>query len=127
MTDPAPSPETDQTDVDDPDDALPVLDAVLIVMPDGETLGIDLGGITPAQAGALRQQSHDAWRVVSLLDACAKGIGPEELAGLVFLARRQAGAEITYDAVCASLQRPGDAVVNFTTLDQIQDNFDPEA
>lgn len=108
-------------------DDIPVLDAVLIVLPDGETLGIDLGGITPAQAGALRQQSHGAWRVPTLLAACEEAVGPEELAGLVFIARRQAGETSTYDAVCASLPRSGDVVVQFTTLDKIQDASDPEA
>lgn len=69
--------------------------------------------ISVALAAALRTQSHGAWRVPTLLRAADDGVGPEELAGLVFLARRQSGEDVTYDRACAELPVRGEAVIEF--------------
>lgn len=107
------------TDPDDP--------AVFIKIDlDGASWRLDPGEITPALAGALRQQSHGAWRVPTLMAAADEGVGPEELAGLIFLARRQSGdIDITYDAVCAELTAGSNAVINFLAGDEETDS--PEA
>lgn len=104
---------------------IPTVDAIKLTIGD-EALVLDLD-ITPTLAGALRQQSHGVWRVPTLLAACEEAVGPEEVAALVFLARRQAGDAATYDAVVGSLRSMRDVVVEFTTLDAIEDPDSPEA
>lgn len=80
---------------------------------DGEDLVLRVGEVTPAQASALRQQSHGAWRLPTLLEAVSEGIGPEEIVGLVFLARRQAGEHVTYDAVADQVAAATEVVLDF--------------
>jgi hypothetical protein len=58
-------------------------------------------GVAPA--AALRTQSHGAWRLPTLFAAINEGIGPEELAGMVFLARRQHRQPVTYDQAVAEI------------------------
>lgn len=78
--------------------------------------------VSPAQASALRVQSHGAWRVptlhLAMFEADAEGnvgtlIGPEEIAGVVFLGRRQAGETVTYDAVCQRIAEAKVTIVDF--------------
>ncbi len=92
---------------------------------DGEDLVLRLGEVTPAQASALRVQSHGAWRLPTLLEAVNGGIGPEEIAGLVFLARRQAGEQITYDAVADQVAQAAEVVLDFG-VEPVEDDS-PEA
>lgn len=89
-------------------------DAAVSISIGADTFTLVPGDITPALAGALRQQSHGAWRVPTLMAAADEGIGPEELAGLLFLARRQSGdRDITYDAVCAEITASTQATITF--------------
>lgn len=95
------------------DDAIPVADLVKIRR-GGEEHVLHLGEVTAAQAGALRQQSHGAWTVQRLLAVINEdGVGPEEVAGLLFLAQRQAGSDVSYDAIANGLTA-GDVEVDFT-------------
>lgn len=119
MNDEATQPATDE---------IPLVDAIRLTVGD-EVLVLDLD-ISPALAGALRQQSHGAWRVPSLMAACTDvgGPGPEEVAGLLFLARRQSGDYvITYDAVAGSMSSATDVLVEFGTLDEFEEPDSPEA
>lgn len=73
--------------------------AVIGVRIGSEQLELRPSMIGVAAASALRTQSHGAWRVPTLFAAVLDGVGIEELAGLVFLARRQAAQPVTYDKV----------------------------
>lgn len=73
---------------------------------DGTRHELAPGCVSVAQASALRVQSHGAWRWPTLAGAVMEGeIGPEEIAALVFMARRQAGEDVTYDAVAAAFDQ----------------------
>lgn len=92
---------------------------------DGEPLELRPADVTVAQAAALRQQSHGAWRWPTLMAALDEAIGPEELAGMVFVARRQAGEDTTYDAVAAQIEGSSEVLLDFDP-DPTSD-ADPEA
>ena len=101
-----------------------ITDVVIrITLDTGGPLELRPASITPSQASALRVQSHGTLTVPVLMRLCDDGIGPEELTGLVFLARRQAGDEATFDAVAAGINGATQAEVVFdvdgaVTLDE---------
>lgn len=80
---------------------------------DDQSYELNAGEITPRQASALRLSSHGAWRVPTLLAAVWEGVGPEEVCGLVFLARRQAGEDVTYDAVVDQIDKSSSVRLDF--------------
>lgn len=89
------------------------------IVDDRDPVELRFGEITPAQAGALRQQSHGAWKVPTLLGSLGDGVGPEELNGLLFLAYRQAGADLSYDEV-------GQVVAEATRVDIVDASAESE-
>lgn len=101
-----------------------------ITVDDAEPVTIRFGDITSAQASALRQQSHGAWRVPTLSAAVEEGIGPEELNGLLFLGHRQAGNwELSYSAIGEQLAQATTIRID-VALDEPSDETaddDPEA
>lgn len=90
-------------------DATPPADPKIIVTIEGEEVTLHVSDLTHADAAALRQQSHGAWRMPTLWGAIFEtdppSAGLEELAAVVFLARRQEGGDEkpTYDAIAATL------------------------
>lgn len=94
-------------------DADPAL--VLAITLDGETWSLRPADVTVALASALRLQSHGAWRVPTLMSALEEGAGPEEIAAVVFLARRAAGEAVTYDAVAAGISGASHVAMEWRT------------
>lgn len=105
-------------------DAIPTVLMKLSV--DGEDLFLDAKGITPALASSLRMQSQGEWRVPTLMAAADDGIGPEELAGLLFLARRQNGdKDVTYREVQGLVPDLGEVVIEFVGAEDLDPDADP--
>lgn len=97
-----------------------------ITVDDAEPVIVRFSEVKHSQAAALRQQSHGAWRITTLFEAANESIGPEELAGLLFLGRRQAGDDISYDAVAQQLDEADTVKLEFLTDDDAEAD-DPEA
>lgn len=92
--------DTETTIADLPDNPY----AAIGVKVGDEQLVLRPGMVGVALSSQLRQQSRGAWRTPTLFAAMAEGIGPEEFAGMLFLARRQAKQLlVTYDSVIAEV------------------------
>lgn len=84
-------------------DEMPALARAIGIRVGAEQLVLRPEMLGVSHAAALRHQSHGAWRYPTLIDAVNEGVGPEEVAGLLFLARRQARQGATYDSVVAEI------------------------
>lgn len=89
---------------------------------DDATFALNLAMVTPVQAAALRFESAERWRWPVLLRFAYEAIGPEELAGLLFVALLQANVtpHATYAQVCVMLADAGPVTVEFLTVAEIE-------
>lgn len=89
---------------------------VIVVTLDGAEHTCRPHRVTPNVCKEFREQA--GWRVPELMRAVLEDggalCGPEEIAGLVFLARRGAGEQVDFDEVARSVNGGSTVVVDFT-------------